>query len=72
MERIVIEFGDFLKGKRLAKGYSQAHVAKLLNITQQRYSLYELGKREPGLDFIIDVAQVLDFKPGEFFDDYRR
>ncbi len=72
MERIVIEFGDFLKDKRLAKGYSQAHVAKLLNITQQRYSLYELGKREPGLDFIIDVAQVLDFKPGEFFDDYRR
>lgn len=71
MERIVIEYGDFLKDKRLAKGYSQAHVAELLGITQQSYSLYELGKREPGLDFIIDVAIVLGFKPGEFFDQYK-
>lgn len=72
MERIVIEYGDFLKDKRIAKGYSQARVAELLGITQQRYSLYELGKREPGLDFIIDVAKVLDFRPGEFFDSVKR
>lgn len=71
MERIVIEFGDYLKEKRLAKGYSQSEVARLLGITQQRYSRYELGQREPGLDFIIDVAKVLDFKPGDFFDNYR-
>lgn len=71
MEQIVIEYGDFLKNKRLAKGYSQARVSELLGITQQSYSLFELGKREPGLDFIIDVAKVLDFKPGEFFDNYR-
>ena len=71
MERIVAEYGDFLKGKRLAKNYSQAHVAELLGITQQRYSLYELGKREPGLDFIIEVSRVLGFKPGEFFDKYK-
>lgn len=70
MERIVLEYGDFLKDKRIAKGYSQARVAELLGITQQRYSLYELGKREPGLDFIIDVSRVLGFKPGEFFDSH--
>ena len=71
MERIVIEFGDFLKEKRRAKGYSQAQVADLLGINQQRYSRYELGQREPGLDFIIDVSKILGFKPGEFFDNYR-
>lgn len=71
MERIVVEYGDFLKEKRLAKGYSQARVAELLGISQQRYSRYELGQREPGLDFIIDVAMVLGFKPGEFFDQHR-
>ena len=71
MEQIVIEYGDFLKDKRLAKGYSQSRVAELMGISQQRYSRYELGQREPGLDFIIDVARVLDFKPGEFFDKYR-
>ncbi len=71
MEQIVIEYGDFLKEKRLAKGYSQARVAELLGISQQRYSRYELGQREPGLDFIIDVSRVLGFKPGEFFDKYK-
>lgn len=72
MERIVIEYGDFLKEKRLAKGYSQSKVAELLGISQQRYSRYELGQREPGLDFIIEVAAVLGFKPGEFFDKHKR
>lgn len=72
MEQIVIEYGDFLKEKRLAKGYSQAQVANLLGISQQRYSRYELGQREPGLDFIIDVANVLGFKPGEFFNNHMR
>lgn len=71
MEKIVTEYGDFLKEKRLAKGYSQSKVAELLGISQQRYSRYELGQREPGLDFIIDVSRVLSFKPGEFFDKYR-
>jgi len=71
MERIVIEYGDFLKEKRLEKGYSQSKVAELLGITQQRYSRYELGQREPGLDFIVDVARVLSFEPGEFFNKYR-
>lgn len=72
MEKIVIEYGDFLKEKRLAKGYSQSKVAELLGISQQRYSRYELGQREPGLDFIIEVASVLGFKPGEFFDKHKR
>ena len=71
MDRIVIVFGDYIKEKRLAKGYSQAQVAEMTGISQQRYSLYELGKREPGLDFIIDVSNVLGFKPGDFFDNYK-
>lgn len=71
MEKIVIEYGDFLKEKRIAKGYSQARVAELLGITQQRYSLYELGKREPGLEFMVDVAIVLGFDPGEFLNSYK-
>lgn len=72
MERIVREYGDFLKDKRLAKGYSQAKVAELLGISQQRYSRYELGQREPGLDFLVDVAAILGFEPGEFFNSYER
>lgn len=70
MERIVIEYGNYLKEKRLAKGYSQSQVAERLGISQQRYSYYELGKRMPGLNFLVKIARILDFEPGEFFDNY--
>ena len=70
MDRIVIEYGSFLKEKRLAKGYSQAKVAEMLGMSQQRYSTYEVGKRMPGLDFIVRISRILSFEPGEFFDNY--
>ena len=31
---------------RKAKGYSQEHIAGILNTTQQQYSKYEIGKQE--------------------------
>lgn len=70
MERIVIEYGNYLKEKRLVKGYSQSQVAEMLGISQQRYSYYELGKRMPGLNFLVQISRILDFEPGEFFDNY--
>ncbi len=71
MEKIVKDYGAYIKERRLSKGLSQGEVASRLGISQQTYSRYELGSREPGLDFIKAVAVVLDFKPGEFFDNYR-
>ncbi len=70
MEKILKEFGDFIKEKRIAKGYSQAEVAKRLSISQVAYGRYELGLRDAGLDMIFKIAEVLDFKPGEFFNRY--
>lgn len=71
MEKIVKDYGAYIKERRLSKGLSQEEVASRLGISQQTYSRYELGTREPGLDFIKAVAEVLKFKPGEFFDNYR-
>lgn len=71
MEKIVKDYGNYIRERRLDKGYSQEEVAQKLGISQQTYSRYELGTREPGLDFITDVSKVLDFKPGDFFDNYR-
>lgn len=51
-------------------GLTQEEVAKMLGISQVAYGRYELGKREPDLKFIFKIAKALDFKPGEFFDNY--
>lgn len=71
MDSIVKDFGDFIKEKRLARGLSQGETAKLLGISQAAYCRYERGLRDPGLKMTKELAKVLKFKPGEFFDNYR-
>ena len=71
MDKIVEDFGKFIKSKRIARGLSQGETAKLLGISQAAYSRYESGKRDPGLKMMKEIARVLKFKPGEFIDNYR-
>lgn len=71
MDRIVEDFGAFIKEKRIARGLSQGEAATLLGISQAAYSRYESGKRDPGLKMTKEIARVLKFKPSEFFDNYR-
>jgi len=71
MDKIVRDFGVFIKEKRLARGLSQRETAKLLGISQAAYCRYESGLRDPGLKMAKEIARVLKFKPGEFFDNYR-
>lgn len=70
MDKTVIDFGNFIKEKRIAKGLSQAEVARLLDISQQAYCRYEQGARDPGLTMIRRIADVLDFQPSDFFNMY--
>lgn len=70
MEKIVKDYGAYVRERRLEKGYSQEEVAQMLGISQQTYSRYELGTREPGLDFVKAVAKALGFPPGDFFNNY--
>lgn len=70
MEKVVKEFGLFIKERRIEKGFSQAEIAKLLGVSQQAYGRYELGTREMGLQMILDISRILDFEPGEFFNRY--
>lgn len=71
MEKVVIDFGNFIKERRIEKGLTQADMAKILNISQVAYGRYELGNRDPGLNMILKIADALDFAPGDFFDSYR-
>jgi len=71
MDAILKDFGNFIKGKRIARGLSQGETAKLLGISQAAYCRYERGDRDPGLKMTKEIAKVLKFKPGEFFDNYK-
>lgn len=66
-----IRYGNFIKEHRIKIGLTQEEVAKQLGISQVAYGRYELGTREPNLDLIFKIADVLQFEPGEFFDNYR-
>lgn len=72
MKGISIDYGNYIKAHRTKMGLTQSEVAKRLGISQQAYSRYELGEREPGFDFIIEIAKILDYDPGEFFNERRR
>lgn len=67
---IAKEYGSFIKDKRMARGLSQRETAKLIGISQQGYSRYERGDREPNFTLMMKISDVLIFSPGEFFDRY--
>ena len=48
--------GDNLRRLRISRGYSQSQFADMFEITQASVSHFEKGDREPGLDFIYQVA----------------
>jgi len=70
MRAAVQEFGIFIKQRRLEQGLTQEEVAKRLGISQVAYGRYELGQRDPGLDLIYQIADVLGFSVPEFFAGY--
>ena len=72
MDKVVSDFGNYIKERRVEKGLSQAEVAKRLNISQVAYGRYERGIRDAGLNMILRIAEVLEFSPGDFFDSYQR
>lgn len=56
-----------LRGKRVEKGYSQAELAKLLEISTNAYQLKESGIREFKVHEINMLLKLLDCKYEEIF-----
>ena len=71
MNKCSKDYGNYIRERRLKMGLTQEEVAEQLGINQVSYGRYELGLREPTLEFIVKIAEILRFKPGEFFDNYR-
>ena len=53
----------------IRNGRAQAQIAKAAGITQQMYSLIELGERRPSVEVAKKIAAVLGFHWTRFFDD---
>ena len=56
-----------LRGKRIEKGYSQADLAKLLDISTNAYNLKENGKTKFTLTEIQDLLYYLDCNFDDIF-----
>lgn len=53
-------FNENLKNARLKKGLSQKDVAEKIGVAKSTYSLYESGSREPNVQTIKKISDVLD------------
>lgn len=72
MDVYSVEYGNFIKERRLNLGLTQEEVANELGISQVAYGRYELGTREPKLHLLIKIADVLDFDLNEYFNRYKK
>lgn len=54
------EFGERLRIARRRAGLSQERLAAKINISQESYSRYELGAREPPLGIIYELSIILN------------
>lgn len=62
-------FHKRLKKYRELSGCTQQQVAKMLNISQQRYHAWEAGINEPNIEFIKKLSNIFGIKPGELLED---
>ena len=51
---------NVLKSLRKEKHKTQMQVAKALNVSQQVYSNYEKGDRQPSIETLIDMAEYFN------------
>lgn len=54
-----MEFKDNLKRLRELSGFTRVEMANHLNMTPAAYGAYELGKREPKLTKLCEIAELL-------------
>jgi transcriptional regulator with XRE-family HTH domain len=65
----MIQIADKIKKHRTIKGLSQKEIAISLGIDQAQYSRIESGKVEPTLSSLEKIADALNVKLTELFDE---
>lgn len=65
-EKVVVEFGRFIREAREMKGLLQADVAEKLGVSRSYYGHIESGNREIYFTLAINICRVLDLDMNEF------
>lgn len=61
------KFNENLRTIRESKNFSQKEIAEKIGVAKSTYSLYESGNREPNVETIKKIADVLDVSADELF-----
>ena len=59
------KFNENLKTARERKGISQKDMAEIIGVAKSTYSLYESGNREPNVQTIKKIADILNVSADE-------
>ena len=59
------EFNKNLKNAREMRGLSQKYVAEAIGVAKSTYSLYESGNREPNVQTIKKISDILNVSADE-------
>lgn len=59
------KFNENLKKARIQKGITQKELAEKIGVAKSTYSLYESGNREPNVQNIKKIADILDVSADE-------
>ncbi len=59
------KFNKNLADARLLQGISQKAMAEALGVAQSTYSLYEKGAREPNIEKIVAISEILKVSADE-------
>ena len=59
------KFNKNLADARLLRGISQKAMAEALGVAQSTYSLYEKGAREPNIEKIVAISDILQVSTDE-------
>jgi transcriptional regulator with XRE-family HTH domain len=65
---VIFLFNLNLKDARKKRNISQSELARQLNTAQQVISDYEVGKKTPSLERLVDLAQILDVSLDELVE----
>ena len=66
-----MNIGENIKKFRKEKGYDQKKLAELLNVSNRTVSSWEIGRTEPNMGMVENIASVLEINKTDLINGYR-
>ena len=69
-EAIAMNIGENIKKFRKEKGYDQMKLAELLNVSNRTVSSWEIGRTEPNMGMVENIASVLEISKTDLINGF--